>query len=130
LDSKNLYIDCVSYRDSVHLKYDLIKTIEGRKWSATEQVWKIPYSKDSLQFKFLKRNYVEQYTKRLFQKFFKNTSPNTLKQSFATYLLEHGTDLRYIQEILEHKSSKTPEIYTHITASAKGKIKSPLDNWD
>ncbi len=45
-------------------------------------------------------------------------------------LLESGVDLRYIQEILGHKNSKTNEIYTHVSNKNIGRIKSPLDSLD
>jgi site-specific recombinase XerD len=58
----------------------------------------------------------------------KNATVHTLRHSFATDLLERGTDLRYAQELLGHSSSKTTEIYTHITKKGLDKIVSPLDN--
>ena len=47
---------------------------------------------------------------------------------FVARLLEKGVDLRYIQDLLGHESSKTTEIHTHITKESWDKIKSPLDS--
>ena len=58
----------------------------------------------------------------------KPVSLHWLRHSYATHLLENGTDLRYIQEILGHSSSRTTEIYTHVSNQNIQKIQSPFDN--
>jgi integrase/recombinase XerD len=55
---------------------------------------------------------------------------HTLRHSFATHLIHKGVSLRHIQELLGHESSKTTEIYTHLTGDQLRVVKSPLEGLD
>ena len=79
----------------------------------------------------------EPLTTRNIQKIIKNTSkkaginkkvtPHTLRHSFATHLLEQGTDIRIIQTILGHASLNTTQVYTHISSEQIKKVQNPFD---
>ena len=56
-----------------------------------------------------------------------NISFHSLRHSYATHLLENGTDIKYIQELLGHNDIKTTLRYTHVSKKELGKIESPLD---
>lgn len=78
-----------------------------------------PYSAESIRG-FLKRSCKAAHIK-------KRVTPHTLRHSYATHLLEAGTDLRYIQALLGHSKPETTMIYTHVAQKELGKITSPLD---
>jgi len=81
----------------------------------------------------------EQYSTRSIQQIFNNAAKkvgikkkvtvHSLRHSFASHLLDNGTDIRFIQELLGHKHLSTTQIYTHINPASVKKIKSPFDNF-
>lgn len=60
----------------------------------------------------------------------KRVTLHTLRHSHATHLLENGTDIRFIQELLGHNSPKTTMVYTHVSTTSLDKIKNPFDEFD
>ena len=58
----------------------------------------------------------------------KRVTTHTLRHSFATHLLESGTNIRVVQKLLGHADVKTTEIYTHVLQQNLGAVISPLDS--
>ncbi|WP_309609869.1 site-specific integrase [Flavobacterium sp.] len=91
-----------------------------KKWLFEGQEAGTQYSEQSLQ------SVLKQALQK--SKIMKPVTLHWLRHSYATHLLESGTDLRYIQELLGHSSSKTTEIYTHVSTKNLQQIKSPFDD--
>ena len=100
--------------------HDYIRAYKPREYLFEGQQASSPYSYRSLQL--ILKSAVNRAGIQ------KNVSLHTLRHSYATHLLESGTDLRYIQELLGHSSSKTTEIYTHVSTQNLQRIKSPFDD--
>jgi integrase len=116
---------------------DLRKDLVSRKYSYKTVKAYIHFNRDFLKFIKTGPDKERHITIRTAQRIFetaceragvkKEVTIHSLRHSFATHLLENGIDLRYIQELLGHKSSKTTEIYTHVSSKDFKRIQNPLD---
>jgi integrase/recombinase XerD len=103
-------------KDILKLYFDQFKPIY---WLFEGQDKKLPYSERSVQ------KVVKSAAKKA--AIHKRITPHSFRHSYATHLLDGGTDIRYIQELLGHSDIKTTLIYTHVTNHSISKIMSPLD---
>lgn len=100
------------------LFYNYLQTYEPKRYFVEGYNGK-PYTPSAI------RSFLKESCKRA--KIRKRVTPHTLRHSFATHMLENGTDLRYIQALLGHAKPETTMIYTHVTKQDLMKIESPLD---
>jgi len=103
-------------KELLKLYFDMYKPIY---WLFEGQDKKLPYTERSIQ------KVVKTAVKKAVIN--KKVTPHTMRHCFATHLLDGGTDVRYIQELLGHADIKTTLIYTHVTNHSISKIQSPLD---
>jgi integrase/recombinase XerD len=106
----------------IALLREYYRTYRPKKWLFEGREEGEPYGERSIQLVFKKA--VEKAKIR------RPATLHWLRHSYATHLLESGTDLRYIQELLGHSSSRTTEIYTHVSNRKITEIKSPIEGFN
>lgn len=96
------------------------KSYRPKTWLFEGQNGECKYSERSLELVLKKSVHIVKINKPV--------TLHWLRHSYATHLLESGTDVRYIQELLGHNSSRTTEIYTHVSQKSIQQIRSPFDD--
>jgi integrase/recombinase XerD len=103
----------------IELLREYYKLYRPKEWLFEGQIAGEPYSETSLRQAFMHAMKAAEIKKKL--------TLHSLRHSYATHLLENGIDLRFIQELLGHRSSKTTEIYTHVRVKSIESIRSPFE---
>lgn len=93
-----------------------------------ETKFKTQYLFEGRNGKYTKKS-IQEILKKASEPLNKNITPHMLRHSFATHLLESGTDIRYIQKLLGHSKLETTTIYTKVATHQLEKIKSPFDEF-
>lgn len=131
------------YSGSMQLRIECAKGKKERMVMLSEKllnVLRVYYKKYTPAYWLFEGQHGEAYSARSVQLIMKRAkahakirhkgSIHALRHSFATHLLEGGTDIRLIQELLGHSSIRTTAIYSHVTDVRKSRVKSPLDSLD
>ena len=134
------------YTDHINVSRSLIRVRQGKGRKARFTLLSKPLIKKLTEYRELykpqeclfERLPGEQFTESIVSKRLKAAAqdagitkriyPHLLRHSFATHLIEQGTDLKIVKELMGHNSIRTTEIYVHIADTFKSNIKSPLDD--
>jgi len=111
-------------KDRITILSNSIKTDLLRYFSKSE--FNTPYVLEGRHGRYSKKS-VQNVLNRAGKRIGVKVHPHMLRHSFATHLLEAGTDIRHIQKLLGHTDLKTTQIYTKVSVKHLARIKSPLD---